>query len=198
MWVQAEGAIYDMWDEAEHVVDELPEMRRYWIGIDYGTVNATSAILLGEGVDGLMYACAEWRHDSRTARRQLTDAQYSAALREWVAELGVVPEWTFVDPSAASFITQLWADSYPGVTRASNEVVDGIRSVASLLGAGLLRVHRSCRGLLDELPGYVWDESAADRGDDKPVKKNDHSCDALRYVIHSTVREWRHLLTNTA
>lgn len=49
LWVQAEGAIYDMFDETEHVVDELPAMRRYWIGLDYGTVNATSAILLGEG-----------------------------------------------------------------------------------------------------------------------------------------------------
>ncbi|OAR23325.1 terminase [Streptomyces sp. ERV7] len=195
LWVQAEGAIYDMYDEAEHVVDDLPAMRRSWIGLDYGTVNATSAILLGEGVDGRLYACAEWRHDSRTAHRQMTDAQYSAALRKWVAEQGVAPEWTFIDPSAASFITQLWADSYPGVARASNEVVDGIRSVASLLGADLLRIHRSCEGLLAELPGYVWDESAADRGEDKPVKQNDHSCDALRYAIHSTAHEWRHLLT---
>jgi PBSX family phage terminase large subunit len=193
-WAVAEGAIYDMYDEAVHVVDTLPAMRRHWIGIDYGTVNATSAILLGEGVDGRLYACAEWRHDSRTAHRQMTDAQYSAALRRWVADLGISAEWTFVDPSAASFITQLWADSYEGVARASNEVVDGIRSVASLLGAGLLRIHRSCEGLLDELPGYVWDTAAADKGEDKPVKVADHSCDALRYAVHSTAHEWRHLL----
>jgi PBSX family phage terminase large subunit len=197
-WAVAEGAIYDMFDESEHVVDELPMMRRYWIGVDYGTVNATSAILLGEGVDGRLYACAEWRHDSRTAHRQMTDAQYSAALRTWVADLGIAPEWTFVDPSAASFITQLWADSYEGVARASNEVVDGIRSVASMLGAGLLRIHRSCEGLLDELPGYVWDTAAADKGEDKPLKIADHSCDALRYAVHSTAHEWRHLLTVAA
>ncbi|MFM9576789.1 PBSX family phage terminase large subunit [Streptomyces turgidiscabies] len=198
LWVQAEGAIYDMFDESEHVVDTLPAMRRYWIGVDYGTVNATSAILLGEGVDGRLYACAEWRHDSRTAHRQMTDAQYSAALRTWVAEQGVAPEWTFIDPSAASFITQLWADSYEGVARASNEVVDGIRSVANLLGAGLLRIHRSCEGLLGELPGYVWDSAAADKGEDKPVKVADHSCDALRYAVHSTAHEWRHLLALAA
>lgn len=124
----------------------------------------------------------------------MTDAQYSKAIRQWVADLGVVPEWTFIDPSASSFITQLWSDSYPGVARAANEVVDGIRSVASLLAAGLLRIHRSCVGLLDELPGYVWDEKAAEKGEDKPVKVNDHSVDALRYVVHSTAQEWRHLV----
>ncbi|MGW1378985.1 hypothetical protein ACWD6P_32615 [Streptomyces sp. NPDC002446] len=35
------------------------------------------------------------------------NAQYSARLRAWRGEQGIVPEWTFMDPSAASFITQL-------------------------------------------------------------------------------------------
>lgn len=195
LWVMAEGAIYEAYDEATHVVDELPEMRRYWLGMDYGTVNATSVVLLGEGVDGRMYACAEWRHDSRKAQRQMTDAQYSAAIRAWLAELGITPEWSFVDPSAASFITQAYEDGFPNLAKATNDVVDGIRSVANLLAAGLLRIHRSCTGLLDELPGYVWDEKAAERGEDKPMKVNDHSVDALRYAVHSTAHEWRHLLT---
>ncbi|MEV2203748.1 PBSX family phage terminase large subunit [Streptomyces fradiae] len=209
LWVMAEGAIYEAYDEAIHVVDTLPEMRRYWLGMDYGTVNATSVILLGEGVDGRLYACAEWRHDSRQAQRQMTDAQYSAAIRAWLADYrppgapdtaprGAVPEWSFVDPSAASFITQAYEDGFPNLARATNDVVDGIRSVASLLAAGLLRIHRSCTGLLDELPGYVWDERAAEKGEDKPVKVNDHSVDALRYVVHSTAHEWRHLLTLAA
>lgn len=209
LWVMAEGAIYEAWDEAEHVVDTLPEMRRYWLGMDYGTVNATSVILLGEGVDGRLYACAEWRHDSRQAQRQMTDAQYSAAIRAWLADYrppgapdtaprGVTPEWSFVDPSAASFITQAYEDGFPNLAKARNEVADGIRDVASLLAAGLLRVHRSCAGLIEEMPGYVWDEKAAEKGEDKPVKINDHSVDALRYAVHSTAPEWRHLLALAA
>lgn len=196
-WVVAEGAIYDMWDEAEHVVDTLPEMRRYWVGVDYGTTNAFSAILLGLGVDDRLYVCAEWRHDSRAVHRQMTDAQYSAAVRKWLQSLDVTPEWTFIDPSAASFITQLWADQYPGIARATNDVTDGIRSVASALAAGRLLVHRSCEGLLAELPGYSWDPKATEAGEDKPLKVDDHSCDALRYVTHSTAHEWRHLLTGS-
>jgi PBSX family phage terminase large subunit len=197
-WVVAEGAVYDMWDEARHVVADLPAMRRYWCGIDYGTTNPFAAVLLGEGVDGRLYVTNEWRHDSRAKHRSMTDAQYSAAVRSWLANLTISPEWTFVDPSAASFSLQLWQDGHAGVARARNEVVEGIRSVAALLAAGRLLVHESCTGLLDELPGYSWDPKATERGDDAPIKSDDHSADALRYAVHSTAHEWRHLLTLAA
>jgi PBSX family phage terminase large subunit len=202
-WVVAEGAVYDMWDEARHVVTKLPPMRRYWLGVDYGTTNATSAILLGHGVDDRLYVCAEWRHDSRAVHRQMTDAQYSAAIRAWLDQWqhpaeqapGVAPEFVFVDPSAASFSTQLWHDGMEGLARANNDVRDGIRSVAAALAAGRLLVHESCEGLLGEMPGYSWDPKATARGEDAPLKVDDHSADALRYAVHSTVHEWRHLLT---
>ncbi|WP_405948868.1 PBSX family phage terminase large subunit [Streptomyces prunicolor] len=197
-WVVAEGAIFDMYDEAAHVVDTLPTMRRYWLGVDYGTTNPFSAVLLGLGDDDRLYAAAEWRYDSRARHRQMTDAQYSAAVRTWLAGLGIEPEWTFVDPSAASYSAQLWADGHPGIARADNTVLDGIRSVSNVLDAGLLRIHRSCEGLLGELPGYAWSDEAAARGEDQPIKANDHSVDALRYAVHSTAHEWRHLLSLAA
>ncbi|MFK0289931.1 terminase [Streptomyces sp. NPDC090442] len=193
-WVVAEGAIYDAYDEQRHVVDELPAMRRCWASVDYGTTNPFAALLVGLGTDDRLYVVSEWRHDARAVRRQMTDAQYSHAVSAWLAEQDVEPEWIFVDPSAASFSTQLWTDGFPHVTRARNEVLDGIRSVSVALDSGLLRVHRSCTGLLDELPSYAWDSAAAARGEDRPIKVNDHSCDALRYALHSTVHEWRHLV----
>ncbi|MFD9879981.1 PBSX family phage terminase large subunit [Streptomyces alboflavus] len=197
-WVVAEGAIYDMYDAERHVVDELPPMRRHWLGIDYGTTAPFAAVLLGLGTDDRLYVCAEWRHDSRLAHRQLTDAAYSRAVREWLAGLDVTPEWTFVDPAATSYITQMWADGHPGIARADNTVIDGIRDVANVLDAGRLFIHRSCAGLLDEAPAYVWSDEAAAKGEDKPVKTDDHSLDALRYAIHSTKHEWQHLLTTAA
>ncbi len=194
-WVVAEGAVYDMWDEQQHVVDTLPPMVRYWAAADYGTTNPFAALVLGLGADDRLYVVSEWRHDSKTAHRQMTDAQYSEAVRAWLDRQNVEPEWTFIDPSAASFQTQLWADGHPGVTRADNEVKPGIRSVSSALAAGLLYVHESCTGLLDEIPGYSWDPAATAKGEDRPIKTADHSVDALRYVLHSTAHEWRHLIT---
>lgn len=204
-WCLAEGVIYDAFDEAKHVVDLLPEMARWMcVGLDYGTVNPFAALLIGIGTDDRLYVASEYRHDSRIARRQLTDAQYSLGMRRWLASYehrgtkGVVPSWVFVDPSAASFMTQLWSDGVPGVARADNDVKDGIRSVSTAFGEDILSIHRSCTGLLEELPAYVWDEKAQKKGEDKPLKVDDHSVDGLRYGLHSTVHEWRHLLPETA
>jgi PBSX family phage terminase large subunit len=204
-WCLAQGAVYDMFDEDRNIIDVLPYMRR-WIavGIDYGTINPFSAVLMGLGEDQHLYAVSEYRYDSTAAFRQQTDAQYSADVRAWLANVrrpgeigngrGVTPEWIFVDPSAASFMNQLWTERVPNIAPAVNDVLDGIRSVGVALGSGLLRIHRSCAGLLGELPGYAWDERAAERGEDKPLKIDDHSADALRYALHSTAHEWRGLI----
>ncbi|MFD6550381.1 hypothetical protein [Streptomyces sp. NPDC058398] len=91
-------------------------------------------------------------------------------------------------------MTQLWSDGMQGVAKAINDVKGGIRSVSVALGSDLLYVHRSCAGLLAELPSYAWDEKAAAAGEDKPLKTDDHSVDALRYGLHSTAHDWRHLV----
>ncbi|MEU7590690.1 phage terminase large subunit [Micromonospora sp. NPDC049230] len=202
-WVQAEGAVFDMWDEDRHVVAELPRIQR-WVslGIDYGTRNATAALILGVGDDGRLYLTHEWRHDPAVARRQLTDAALSRELRAWLADVqvpgatglqGVRPEWTVVDPAAASLRLQLHED---GMTPAlaDNAVLDGIRLVSSLLGNDQLRVHQSCKGLIDEIPGYSWDDKAAERGEDAPIKADDHSIDAARYAIKTPEVLWRPML----
>ncbi|MFE5681725.1 PBSX family phage terminase large subunit [Streptomyces sp. NPDC056512] len=203
-WCLAEGVIFDGFDEARHVVDIVPEITRWMcVGLDYGTVNPFAALLIGLGTDQRMYVASEYRHDSRLAQRQLTDAQYSVGLRNWLSShehrgtKGVAPSWVFVDPSAASFMTQLWSDGVPGVARADNDVKDGLRSVGTAIGADILSIHRSCTGLLEELPAYVWDSKAAEKGIDQPLKVDDHSVDGLRYGLHSSINEWRHLLPAT-
>lgn len=191
-WVIAEGAVYDMLDEARHVVDTLPAISR-WIacGIDYGTTNDFVALLVGLGVDRRLYVAAEYRHASRVAHRSMTDSEYDTALRAFLQQQGAAPEWVVIDPSAASFIEQLHRSGMPNLTPAENAVTDGIRTVASLLSSGRLRIHRSCDGLLKELSAYSWDPKAAERGEDAPLKVDDHGPDALRYALRTTETLWR-------
>lgn len=213
-WVQAEGAVYDMWDPDRHVIDVLPPISR-WIGlgIDYGTVNPFAGLLLGVGQQptgkdqrARLYLAGEYRYDSKTQRRQLTDIEYSKRLRDWLSNfpiphypglVGVRPEWTVVDPSAASFLAQLYQDGLTP-TLADNSVLDGIRLTSSLLANDQLLVHRSCTGWIDEIGGYSWDDKAAALGEDKPIKDNDHSLDAGRYVVKTTEAVWRGQLLEAA
>lgn len=198
LWILAEGSIYDMWNPDVHVVKTLPPMWR-WIslGVDYGTTNPFSGVLLGT-MGEQMYLAAEWRYDSRKERRSLTDVEYSGRLKQWLAtyrptgaiQPGVTPEMVAVDPSAASFMQQLYRDGW-SPTPAENGVLDGIRLMSSLLTTGRLRVHESCVGLIDEIPGYSWDPAKALRGIDAPIKVDDHSADAARYAIATSESSWR-------
>lgn len=198
LWVVAEGLIWDTWPEVRIVDDlDLPDMTAHLVGIDYGTHGTHAAVLLGVGTDDRLYVLSEWRWEYAAKHRALTDPEMSTALREWLDECAKTypgcnePVRIVVDPSASSLTEQLHRDRWSRVRNANNEVLDGLRSVASLFAADLLRVHESASGLRKEIPNYVWDE---DSEVDKPVKKNDHSCDALRYGVMASRRYWRHWL----
>jgi PBSX family phage terminase large subunit len=152
-WVAAEGAIFDMWDPAKHIVqwNSLPQMTRLLgVGVDYGTTNASTALLLGLGADSGLYLIDEWRYDAAQAQMRLTDSQISGRMREWIDQphLPYVstlrPEWTIVDPAAASFKVQLGADGVNNVINADNDVLYGIRTMASLLSAEKLHTTERC------------------------------------------------------
>jgi PBSX family phage terminase large subunit len=201
-WIAAEGSIFDMWDEDRHVVDTLPEIARWvGVGVDYGQTNPFHATLLGLGRDRRLYIASEWRYDGRQQRRQLTDLEYSERMRAWLSDVpgvgAVRPSFVTVDPSAASFIAQLRRDRLTP-TPANNSVLDGVRTMSSLLSAGKLRVHSSCKSLIAEMPGYAWDDKAAEKGEDKPIKIADHGIDSARYATYTTRPLWQRQLAMAA
>ena len=199
MWTNAEGAVFADWDPDLHVIPwhTLPEMHRLiGVGLDYGTTNPSSGVLLGLGIDRRLYLVDEWRHDPKKTGVRLTDAQQSRSFIDWLARphlpalSSLKPEWIVADPAGASFRTQLFNDGLT-IQNATNDVVAGIQTMASLLTSGKLLVSDRCPGVINEMPGYVWDPKATKLGRDEPKKTDDHSVDAARYVIHSTRDMWR-------
>ncbi|WP_026923298.1 PBSX family phage terminase large subunit [Glycomyces arizonensis] len=191
LWVMADGAIFDAFDETRHVVPTLPAIRRYLAaGIDYGTTNPTHAVMLGLGDDNRLYVTSEWRYDSRIQLGSLSPVEYSKRIRAWLAKQPEQPTWVVVDPAARDFREQLRADGRP--TRpGNNSVIEGIRTMSSLFATDKLKIHASCTHLLDEIPGYTWDPDKALLGEDAPIKLDDHGIDASRYAIFTTRRLWR-------
>lgn len=191
-WVAAEGAILDRWDPDRMVIpwSDLPPMARYVaVGADYGTTNASAAVLLGQDRLGRYWLVDEWRHDPTTAAgARLTDAALSAAMRRWLlgehhpAPVEPIIEAVVVDPAAASFRIQLAEDGIH-TSPADNDVLVGIQHMASLIGQDRLRVSDRCTGFIQEAPGYAWDSKATEKGTDSPVKVADHSLDAARYAL---------------
>lgn len=189
LWVMAEGIVYDMFDHTRNVYSEPPidmvDRSTRYIACDYGTTNP--CVFLDIYDDGeVIRVDREYRWDSRAEHRQKTDEEYAD---DFMAFMGSSWCTVYVDPSAASFIAALRRRGVY-VIEANNAVLDGIRRVGALFQRGLLLVHDTCTGLMDELGSYRWDDKAAARGEEKPVKQLDHAPDALRYFVNS-LPDWR-------
>lgn len=186
LWAVAEGIIYDMFDSAKHVVYSLDNLIRsdYYVSCDYGTQNATVFLLWCKDREGAWVCCKEYYHSGRDEESQKTDSEYADDLKEWLA--GIRPVKIVVDPSAASFIVELKKRGYR-IKKARNDVLDGIRRVATLLMQKKIKFYRECENTLREFSSYMWDEKASQRGEDKPVKFQDHCMDAVRYFVYTVI-----------
>ena len=188
-WVMSEGLIYDMFDRTNNVYRESPVAMKSTstrcIACDYGTANPT--VFLDIYDDGeTIRVDREYRWDSRKSMRQKTDEEYANDFMDFMGD-----NWctVLVDPSAASFIAALRQKGIY-VIEAKNEVVDGIRKTGSLFARKKILINETCSGLLDELGTYMWDEKSALRGEERPIKQQDHGPDALRYYVNS-LPGWR-------
>ncbi|WP_304459784.1 PBSX family phage terminase large subunit, partial [Alicyclobacillus sendaiensis] len=194
LWVMAEGAVYDMWDDALNTFTDadmppgLKTVARRYVSVDYGTQNATVFLDCLDDGDTL-WIVNEYYHSGREHGRQKEDAEYADDLLNFVGPER--PRFVIVDPSAASFKVALRRRGLM-VKDAENDVLEGIRMTATMIAKRKLRVNRDrCKNLIKEISGYVWDEKAAERGQEKPVKQNDHACDALRYLVATVVNPRR-------
>jgi len=189
LWVMAEGLIYDMFDTQKHTIrpEVIPPIQpnSYYVSCDYGTQNATVFLLWGKGFDGTWYCIKEYYYSGRDKDIQKTNTEYSDDFEGWLQ--GIKPQRIVIDPSAASFIAELKKRGYQ-VKKAKNDVLEGIRFFASLLQDGKVKISTACEMALKEFSSYVWDEKAAERGEDKPIKVFDHAMDAVRYFGYTIIR----------
>lgn len=194
LWVLAAGVIYSQFEE-RMIIDTLPELLIHWVGIDYGTSNATTFIHTGIGPDNRLYIAHEYYHsgmqtDDNQIAVQKSPSQYSREFQDWYNSLNINARKIYVDPSAAGFISQLWHDGVKNLSKANNDVLPGIGLVSSLLGNDMIRVHRNCRRTIEEFSTYSWDPKAQLLGEDKPLKMNDHCMDNIRYQIYGNKAFW--------
>ena len=200
LWCMAEGIIYDMFSEDHHVrklkdfAGQLIGHNRY-VSCDYGTQNATVFLLGEKGLDGVWYCTREYYYSGRDTGKQKTDSQYADDLEKWLN--GTRIRGIIVDPAAASFIAELRKRGYK-VVKAKNDVEDGIRLVSTLLNLGKIVFEEGCVNTRKEFASYIWDEKAAEHGEDKPVKQFDHAMDALRYFCYTILNNQTARIGNKA
>jgi len=179
-WVQAEGAVYDMFDVRVHVTERPDtEFKIWYLAGDEGYTNPAVLLLVGEDSDGRLHVAREWYE-----RGKLQSAVVAQAL-EWVLEYGVV--LAAVDEAAAGLIADMRDAGVPAMP-AKGRVLDGIQAIQNRLkvqgdGKPRITVSASCTNTINEFESYVWKKATATGiVKDEPLKENDHALDALRYL----------------
>ena len=187
LWCLAEGAVFDFFDRKIHVVKRPPTAAEYWVaGIDYGITNNFACVLMGvnsghstqTGVS--RWIEKEWVWDSKKTGRQKTNSELADCVQEFLEPYGV--KCIYIDPSAASFRVELRKRGMH-VVDADNDVFNGLSYMTSEMAKGNLLICEECTNLIREIESYVWDSRAAEKGEDRPLKKDDHQIDAVRYVF---------------
>ena len=180
-WCLAEGLIYEF-DRDRHTTKDVPAGGQYYISVDYGTLNPFSAGLWCVS-GGRAVRIREYYWSGREKRAMMTDEEYYGELEELAGNLPV--RYVVVDPSAASFMETVRRHGRFSVRKARNDVLPGIRLTATLLKAGRLLIHDSCKDAIREFSLYRWDEKGQT---DRPIKENDHAMDDIRYFCMTVLR----------
>ena len=184
LWAMAEGIIYDMFSEAQHVKDPLLfeklllDSNRY-VSCDYGTqkCNGVSPVGKRNGWRLVLYEriLLFWTK----GRKAENGCRVCRDLENWLDKMEI--RAIIVDPAAASFIAELRKRGFK-IIKAKNDVEDGIRLVATKLNLQKIVFSTACINTIKEFASYIWDKKAAENGEDKPVKQYDHAMDAVRYL----------------
>lgn len=188
LWVLAEGLIYPMFSPTEHVISDadIPECDAYYLTLDYGIMNPFACYVVGTK-DQDVYIIDEYYYDGRAERRTKTDRQYYEKMEQMaepyfqkMRNRGMLLE-VIHDPSATSIKAEIDTAGKFASRAGKNQVIDGIQDVARKFSLNQIHINSKCSSLIKELQTYSWDN----KEHDKPIKEFDHSCDALRYFIHT-------------
>lgn len=173
-WTVAEGAIYADYDSKIHVVDELPDMRRYFAGIDWGYTHYGSIVVVGEGVDGNYYLV-----DGVAAQFKEIDWWVEQA-RKLTDIYGNIP--FYADSARPEHVARFENEGFD-ISNANKSVIAGIELIAKLFKEHRLYVKRGfVPRFFDEIYQYRWKENSTK---DEPLKEFDDVLDSVRYAIYS-------------
>ena len=208
LWIAYLGMIYDCFDEAVHVVDEVPE-------VSHGAFNIRSIDFGGSNP----FVCQWWRYfpidhpkypHHLYNYREIYYSNISAGdFAEMIKKHQPVDEeieYSISDHDVSDRLTLRKAgiptrNAKKDIKLGLEEVYKRFKHATIYLKRGAIverdpslieeegRIKRTRpQTTLEEIPSYEWALTSNEIAKDEPVKKDDHGCDAMRYAAMSV---WR-------
>jgi PBSX family phage terminase large subunit len=170
LWVKAEGAIYDRFEEAMILAPgDIPDcFDRFAAGQDFGMHIVNVKI----GIKGkCVYVLDDWGSYNMTTKTFNEELEQRGWF-EWRGEAVDFP--VYCDPAGGERVQEI-----SNGVKANNSVDAGIDYIVAKMERRQFFVSAKCAGTLSEIWDYCRNE------DGEIVKANDHYMDALRYAVFS-------------
>lgn len=182
-WVGAEGVVYPDFYRDTHVIERDPgDAHEWYYAIDPGYTDPFVILEVMKDGDGRLHIAREWYESGKTHADALT--QLRTMMGESRADAEVVvdsAEPAFVDACRNAGIRATGARKGPdSITSGIGLVTERLRDPGD--GRARMTVAPTCTNTIREFESYEWAKDRGGATKDKPVDKNNHAADAIRYI----------------
>ena len=181
------GAVYRGFSRKAHVIEpfKIPADWERYRGIDFGFTNPFVCLWVAKDKDENWYVYREYYRAKTGIIEHIANIKARSANEFY--------QGTFADPENAEDRAELRRTGISTKT-ARKDVARGIELVQSKLKVKenkkpSLYFFKTCKNTCREMAMYQYPKgSASNNPKDIPLSKNDHTCDALRYILYTVLR----------
>lgn len=187
-WVIAEGAIYDMFSVKRNVYDKCPvTINEMNICCDYGVSTVTTFGVMGihkDESEGNTYCLME---ETYYDKEEMGVAQSDSDRVDDIVKLQDKykldsSNTLYLPHDAASLKAACQKDPRikMEIETYAPDTYEDIKGIQDLFARGKFMIQQDCINSISQAQTYSWDKKAQQRGEDRPLKINDHCPDMWR------------------
>lgn len=175
-WGISEGLIYENWETSNFDIGDIQEKWKYsyLFGLDYGYTNDPTAFIAiaVNPIDKIMYI-----YDEHYEKRMLNSDIANMIIRKGYAKERIRAD--SAEPKSNEDIRRKGVHRIFPASKGKDSINNGISKIQEYK----MIVHTSCTNTITELSSYIWDKGKDDTGINRPVDRDNHLMDALRYAM---------------
>lgn len=180
-WGISEGLVYENWEEKEFDPDTLGAdtgtawQYRSFFGLDYGYTNDPTAFIAfaADPIHKEMYI-----YDEHYEKKML-----NSDIAKVITEKGYSKERIRADaaePKSNDDLRRLGLSHLLPSVKGKDSVLNGIAKICEYK----IFVHPRCKNVIKELSSYRYDTNSSGDGVNKPIDRDNHLMDAMRYAFY--------------
>ena len=171
----------------ENTFKKTPKLDEINICCDYGVSTVTTFGVMGIqkslSQGNTYYLCEETYYDAEEIGITQTDSQRVEDILKLQKKYKLTNNNTlFLPHDAASLKAECEQDKRIKlkVRTYTPNTFDDINTIKQLIADRRFKIHESCKNSITQAQTYCWDKKAQKRGEDQPLKEDDHCPDMWR------------------